>query len=114
MWPYFIEKTQKNKLCPVRSTRHALIGCSKCTEHATLRVLLTRLDESVFGSTRAYSPRLERIRLDSGLLGLAGSVGMRSNYDNFFDHLGIFCIKFFDRTPICSTLESLDIRDSTE
>ena len=54
---------------------------SKYTEHATPRVLLTRLDASVFG--------------------LAGSVRMSSNSDNLFDHLSIF----FDQTPICSTPE---------
>ena len=63
------EKTQKQNYCTVHSTRRALIGFSKYTEHA-MPHLLTRLDASVFG--------------------LAGSVGMRSNSDNLFIHLGIF------------------------
>ena len=63
-------KKQKHKPCTVRSMRHALSGCSIYTEHATLRVLLTRLNANIFG--------------------LAGSVRMRSNSDNLSDHLDIF------------------------
>ena len=71
----------------LRSTRHALSGCSKYTEP---HVLLTRLDLCIFG--------------------LASYVQMCSNSDNLFDHLGIFFSNFVIELPICSTLELFDIR----
>ena len=82
------EKTQKQKHCTVHSTRHTLSGCSMYTEHATPHIVLAQLDASVFG--------------------LASSVLMRSNSDNLFKHL-----EYIDQTPICSTLESFNIRGST-
>ena len=71
-WPYVKKKTQNHEHYTVRSTRHALSCCSRYTEHATPRVLLIRLDSSVFGS-----------------------VWMRSNCDNLFYHQGIFLPIFF-------------------
>ena len=73
MWQC-VEKTQGHKHCTAGTTRFSLSGCSKHTEHAAPHVLLTRLDSSVFS--------------------FAGSVRMRLNSDNLFDHVGIF-LSFF-------------------
>ena len=44
----------------------------------------------------AHSARCERIRLGSRVFCLAGSVRMRSNSHNLFDHLGILLISNSD------------------